>query len=112
MPHTDGPWTVGTTGGEMRAHAQSLAIVDLNNGPNLIAGVYGDVRGGEDTATANARLLAAAPLLLVSLEAAAAAIESAHAQVEDTHEQLGRCQCLLNAPYLRAREAISQAVQS
>lgn len=64
---TDGPWDYAHTGTRMRnEYRQPLAIVQKGTG-NMIAGVFGDVRGGPDVALANAKLLNAAPDLLEAL---------------------------------------------
>lgn len=65
--HTPAPWMLGTTGDRMKGYGQTFAISEFNK-PNLIAGIFGDVRGGDETAEANARLIAAAPELLEALE--------------------------------------------
>lgn len=66
--HTPGPWHHGTTGERMRDEYSQPFCVTQYGKANLIAGVFGDVQGGEDVAQANAHLLAAAPDLLAALE--------------------------------------------
>jgi hypothetical protein len=55
----------------MQGYSQPFAIGEHMK-PNLIAGCFGDVRGGEEVAMANARLIAAAPDLLEALKEALA----------------------------------------
>jgi hypothetical protein len=64
--HTPGPWASGPTGNVMKGYSQPFAVVQRGEA-NLVAGVFGDVRGGEAVAKANARLIAAAPELLEHL---------------------------------------------
>ena len=66
---TEGRWTACPSGPTMRGYSQPFAIAQEGK-PNLIAGVFGDVAGGESVAAANARLLASAPDLFAALEAA------------------------------------------
>lgn len=64
---TEGPWAYGPTGSRMRdEYSQPFAIAEANM-KNLIAGVFGDVRGGIEVAEANARLIAGAPRVLLAL---------------------------------------------
>ena len=65
--HTPGPWNFCTTGPVMKGYQQPYAIAQIGE-RNLIAGAFGDVRGGEEIAHANARLISAAPELLAALE--------------------------------------------
>lgn len=65
--HTPGPWTFSTTGKIMQGYSQGLAIAQYGEA-NLIAGIFSDVRGGDETAKANAALIAAAPDLLEALK--------------------------------------------
>ena len=65
--HTPGPWRYSHAGPVMRGYSQPFAIAQVGEA-NLIAGCFGDVRGGADTAEANARLISAAPDLLAALE--------------------------------------------
>ncbi len=61
---TNGPWRYSPAGRNMRDnYSQSFAVAQ-DGEPNLIAGCFIDVRGGDDVARANARLIAAAPDLL------------------------------------------------
>lgn len=64
---TDGPWIYTTTGPVMRGYQQPFAIAQESTA-NLIAGVFGDVRGGVEVAEANAHLLAASFDLLAVLQ--------------------------------------------
>lgn len=61
--HTPGPWMHATAGATMRGYSQPFAIAEHGKS-NLIAGCFGDVKGGEEVAEANARLISAAPDLL------------------------------------------------
>lgn len=54
--HTPGPWSSGPTGSVMMGYSQPFAVAE-HGSKNLIAGCFGDVRGGPDTAEANARLI-------------------------------------------------------
>jgi hypothetical protein len=65
---TPGPWTAAPTGEAMRGYSQPFGVASVAD-PTLVAGVFGDVRGGEEAARANARLIAAAPDLLAALKA-------------------------------------------
>jgi hypothetical protein len=58
--HTLGPWLFSASGAVMQGYSQPFAIAEAGK-PNLVAGCFGDVRGGHETAEANARLIAAAP---------------------------------------------------
>lgn len=58
----------------MAGYSQGHAIASLK-ASTLIAGIFSDVRGGEDAATANARLIVAAPEMLEALRKAAAYIQ-------------------------------------
>lgn len=66
LRHTPGPWLSTSTGEVMRGYSQPFAISQSGQ-PNLVAGVFGDVEGGEEVAKANARLITAAPDLLEAL---------------------------------------------
>lgn len=64
---TPGPWVYTPAGRTMAdSYSQPFAIAQ-DEKPNLIAGCFGDVRGGVETAEANARLIAAAPDMLALL---------------------------------------------
>lgn len=68
--HTPGPWISNRAGSNMsNNHSQPFAIAQEGKA-NIIAGVFGDVQGGEEIAAANARLIAAAPDLLAAMELA------------------------------------------
>ena len=54
----------------MRGYSQPYGVTQVGHA-NMVAGVFGDVRGGEATAEANARLIAAAPELAEALSEAA-----------------------------------------
>ena len=78
VQHTPGPWNAAPTGPVMaEKYSQSWAIVQWPH-PNLVAGVFSDVRGGEAVAEANARLIAAAHELLEALEGVLSAAEHAY----------------------------------
>jgi hypothetical protein len=51
------PWVSGPTGSRMQGYGQTVAIVQLDNPRNLIAGVFGDQTGGEEAAQASAALI-------------------------------------------------------
>lgn len=62
--HTPGPWRYLQAGPTMRdKYSQPFAIGQVGR-VSLIAGCFGDVYGGEETAEANARLIMRAPKLL------------------------------------------------
>lgn len=63
MKYTESPWSYSKTGERMQSYEQPFAVFQTGK-PNLIAGVFGDTLGGEITAEANAKLMAAAPDLL------------------------------------------------
>lgn len=65
--HTPGPWESATTGDTMALKYSQPYSIAQRGEMNLVAGVFGDVRGGEAVALANARLIAASPLLLDAL---------------------------------------------
>lgn len=67
--HTKGPWNYHPTGETMQGYAQPFAVADDSH-LNLVAGVFGDGRGGIEAAEANARLIAAAPDLLAACRVA------------------------------------------
>ena len=69
VEHTAGPWASAPTGLNMREYAQPFAVCQEGE-RNLICGVFGDVKGGEEVAAANARVIAAAPELLVQAKIA------------------------------------------
>lgn len=54
---TEGPWMCVTAGSVMAGYSQGYAIVQ-NGKPNLIAGVFSDVAGGDDVAKANGEHIA------------------------------------------------------
>ena len=61
--YTPGPWVdfKASAGGNMETlYSQPFGIME-NGGANLVAGCFGDVRGGLEVAKANARLIAKAP---------------------------------------------------
>lgn len=59
--HTPGPWMWTVAGPHMADdYTQPYAIAEHGKA-NLIAGVFGDVKGGDETARANALLITAAP---------------------------------------------------
>ena len=60
VPHTPGPWMFTASGEVMHRYTQPFAIAQFGEA-NLVAGVFGDVRGGTEAAEANARLIALAP---------------------------------------------------
>ncbi len=65
---TPGPWNDASTGEKMRKeYSQPYGVAQLGV-PNLIAGVFGDGRGGEDAAKANAKAIGALSDLLAALE--------------------------------------------
>ena len=98
MAHTPGPWMSTQSGPVMRGYTQPFAVGQYGMA-NLIAGVFGDVAGGIDTAQANARLIAAAPTML---EALIAVRDAAIAR-----EGLGQAD--YNAVGAKVRDAISKA---
>ena len=56
---TPGHWNMGGTGSTMReGYSQPFGIVQTGTA-NLVAGIFGDGRGGEDAARANASFIAA-----------------------------------------------------
>lgn len=55
---TPGPIIACPSGPVMQGYSQPLAIAQQGT-PNLVAGVFGDVKGGQSVAEANAELLAA-----------------------------------------------------
>ena len=65
--HTPGPWIHAHSGPVMQGYSQPFAIAQKGE-RNLVAGVFGDVKGGVDVTEANARLIAAAPELLEALK--------------------------------------------
>lgn len=66
IQHTPGPWGVFPAGDTMKhTYSQPFAIGQVGQ-PNLIAGVFGDVRGGMVVADKNADLIAAGPELLAA----------------------------------------------
>ena len=73
---TKGPWSNYPTGPHMMANELPFGIMQ-NGEANMVAGVFGDVAGGLETAEANARLIALAPQLYERLEAAKVTLEEA-----------------------------------
>jgi hypothetical protein len=66
--HTPVPWQFAPTGKVMTdSYSQPFGVAEAGTG-NLVAGVFGDVKGGKEVAEANARLIAAAPDLLGTLQ--------------------------------------------
>ena len=51
--HTPTPWIATPSGPVMHGYSQPFAIGEHGK-PNLVAGCFGDVAGGEETAEANA----------------------------------------------------------
>ncbi len=75
--HTPGPWDKASSGRHMRDdYHQPYAIYEGGHA-NLVAGVFGDVRGGAETASANARLIAAAPDYAAATDALYEALQRA-----------------------------------
>lgn len=70
--HTPGPWRFFDNAGKnMQGYCQPSGVTGTGeNLGQLVCGCFGDVRGGEDQAKANARLIAAAPELLGALKKA------------------------------------------
>lgn len=71
---TRGPWVYAPTGDVMRGYSQPFGIAEIGKA-NLVAGVFGDVKGGEPTAEANARLIAASPTMYDALKRVVAQYE-------------------------------------
>ena len=70
--HTPGPWTVDYTDYNLRIYSGDLLIAEVNGSTEHIK-----VRGlDEETTEANARLIAAAPDLLATLEQVLARVET------------------------------------
>jgi len=67
--HTPGPWDHYPTGPRMRDMYQQPFCITQRWLPNMIAGIFGDGRGGLDAAKVNAALIAAAPDMLAALRA-------------------------------------------
>ena len=68
MKPTPGPWVAASAGPVMReGYKQPFAIGEKGK-PNLIAGVFGDVKGGPEVAEANAKMIAATPEAIDLLE--------------------------------------------
>lgn len=65
--HTPGPWAYAHSGPVMQGYSQPFAVAQKGE-RNLIAGVFGDVKGGVAVTEANARLIATAPELLEALK--------------------------------------------
>lgn len=59
---TPGKWHYAPTGKVMQGYSQPYGIMQEGY-ENLVAGVFGDVKGGKEVAEANARLIAAAPTM-------------------------------------------------
>lgn len=72
--HTPGPWIYAPAGKVMQGYSQPFGISQSDKA-NLVAGVFGDVAGGEEAAKANALLIAAAPELLEALKVARVAVK-------------------------------------
>lgn len=65
---TTGTWNDAPTGATMRdGYSQPFAVAQYGTA-NLIVGIFGDVIGGEETAKANGKAIAALPDLLEALE--------------------------------------------
>ena len=85
VKHTPGPWNSAPTGSNMRdKYTQPFGVATYEKNPTLIAGCFGDVRGGIDAAEANARLIAAAPQLLEALKDALDALGT----LRDWHDEV------------------------
>lgn len=76
--HTPGPWRMnGPTGPNMQSYSQPFCIAGTGDEAcTLIAGCFGDTKGGIDAAEANARLISAATDLLEALVALYESIDS------------------------------------
>lgn len=98
--HTSGPWTVSET------HTGALSI---NKAPRVPVATVGGAGWhlGEETARANARLIAAAPDLLAEAERDAAFLEqlAAHLEANGMPGQAGNCTIRAKA----TRAAIAKA---
>lgn len=56
--HTKTPWGACPAGVNMREnYSQDFAVYEAGTSANLIAGLFGDVKGGAETAEANAALI-------------------------------------------------------
>ena len=55
--HTSGPWMWTTTGPHMADDYTQPYAISEHGKANLIAGVFGDVQGGDDIAQANAEFI-------------------------------------------------------
>jgi hypothetical protein len=56
IEHTPTPWGFYNTGEVMKGYCQPFAI-SQELSANMVAGIFGDVEGGEDTAKANAEFI-------------------------------------------------------
>ncbi len=68
--HTPGPWIYASTGPVMRDKYSQPFGVGVFNGKhrNLICGCFGDGEGGVEAAEANAKFIAASPLMMEVIE--------------------------------------------
>lgn len=103
---TPGPWRMnGPTGPTMQSYSQPFCIAGTGEfAYTLIAGCFGDIKGGTEIAEANARLIAAAPDLLEALEH----IVNAVAICTDDHGNLTAEICQAD-DFRAARAAIAKA---
>ena len=118
--HTPGPWTVDYTDDNLRIYSGDLLIAEVNGSTEHIK-----VRGlDEETTEANARLIAAAPDLLATLEQVLARVETLnlftergeHAKVvERACAAIGKgtrpMRCLSNGHWLPGMSRISSALR-
>ncbi len=77
---TPGPWTAfDNAGSNMQGYGQPSGVHgEGDHRMKIICGCFGDI-GGEEVATANANLIAAAPELYAALESALMPVEMYHA---------------------------------
>lgn len=90
--HTPTPWLCTPAGRNMRDNYNQSFAIGEGDQPNLVAGCFRDVRGGEDTAEANARFITHAVNCHDELVAAAKYFERLAALALEDH-RLARLKC-------------------
>lgn len=96
--HIPTPWIFTPSGETMQGYSQPFAIAETDK-YNLVAGIFGDVKGGVETAEANAAFIVRAC--------------NSHEELLEALKQLVEAGpvygMINNAPFLNAKAAIARA---
>lgn len=106
------PWKFAFTGLKMQLYGQGVAIADASC-LNLVCGLFSDVKGGDETAKANAKLICQAvnsyEALLAVAKAAQAVADHASQSIKDLQRYGERSDYNIAKPAIeRLKSALSQ----